>query len=248
MKKATNAPCQGVASGNMSSEGSVEGNGLKSSEKIGKSSLENLFEFVNKNIDSLPESEFIGLLHTYTRFVCQYESKYPFLGFRKKHDEYTDGLLTPTPSQALSKRKVFFVKLQSHLRSRLLSIIDAEKPDALQEPQLFIEMAGTRKVLIYPNADSFLDGFWPKAVKPEGSPDLDSEKSLAELILSDMIQDFGLKPSHFRKCRRCENLFYQRTEKDRTYCSIRCGNAARQDKHSKKKKAKKKRTQKVAKA
>ena len=50
----------------------MEGNGLKSSEKIEKSLLENLFEFVNiKDINSLPESNFIGLLNTYTKFVCQ---------------------------------------------------------------------------------------------------------------------------------------------------------------------------------
>lgn len=209
----------------------MEGKGLKSSEKIGKSSPENFFEFVNEDIEPLSESKFIGLLHTYTRFVCQYESKYPFLQFREKYDEYTDGLLPVTSRETLLDRKEFFLALQSHLRSKLQAIIDAAESDALQEPGPFINMAGTREVLVDHTDDSFSERFSPDGLKSGHGLDLDNEKILADLIFSEIILDGNLKPSRFRRCRRCKSFFYQYTEKEKTYCSIRCGNADRQARH-----------------
>lgn len=225
----------------------MKANTLNSQEAPTKPPLENLFEFVNKEIKPLPESAFIGLLYTYTSFVCQYESKYPLLKFKKKNEEYTDGLLQVTSREKLSERKDFFIELQSHLRSRLQKIINTTKSKTAEEPRLFIEMKGTRKVFVDTNNDSFLDWFWPGGVKSNGSLDLKKEMALADHIFAEVILDGNLTPSRFRKCEKCGNFFYQPTKRS-NYCSDRCASAARQAKYVKKVKGKKKRTQKAGKA
>ena len=225
----------------------MKANTLSSQETPTKAPLENLFEFVNKKIKPLPESDFMGLLFIYTSFVCQYESKYPLLKFKEKHDEYTDGLLPVTSREKLSERKEFFIALQSHLRSRLLKIINTVESKTSEEPRIFIVMKGTRKVLVDTNDDSFLDWFWPGGVKSNGGLDLKKEKAVADHIFSEVILDGNLTPSRFRKCEKCGNFFYQPTKRS-NYCSDRCSAAARQAKYVKKEKGKKKRTQKAGKA
>ena len=174
----------------------MKDNTLNSQEAPTKAPLENLFEFVNKEIKPLPESDFMGLLYTYTSFVCHYESKYLLLKFKEKNEEYTDGLL-PVTREKLSERKEFFIELQSHLRSRLQKIIKTTKSKTAEDPRLFIEMKGTRKVLVDTNDDSFLDWFWPGVVKSNGGLDLKKEKALADHIFSEVILEGNLTPSPF---------------------------------------------------
>ena len=62
---------------------------MKPNEIIDRDWLENFLYFLNVDIESLDESEFIMMLAQYSKFVCYRESTYDFLDFRKKYDIYT---------------------------------------------------------------------------------------------------------------------------------------------------------------
>ena len=97
--------------------------------------------------------------------------------------------------------------------------------------EILVKMKGTRKLIIDPNVNSFLEGLWPSTLNP--SLNLKDEKYLADLVLVDLIQNLKLKPTHFRKCvrKQCNRFFYQTTQKKKKYCSDRCATAVRQKKH-----------------
>lgn len=203
--------------------------GANSRKKIDQLLMESFFEFLNKkDMERLEESDLMAVLYKYTRFLCEYDWKYPFLDFRKVNDRYMALMLQRAPKAKLDQRKRFFVQLQAHLRSKLEKVLNAVESGAEEKSSQLIEMSGTRKVLIDSKDDSFVDGFWPEGIDYEGELDVVKEKVLADLALSEMIRDFDLKPSHFKRCARCDGFFYQYTAKEKKYCSTRCSNAARQ--------------------
>lgn len=209
---------------------------LKSYDIDDREWLDNFFCFLNADIESLHETDFIPLLLKYTRFLCHDESIYDFLSLREKYDSYMNGLLERNGPKKLSERKDFFSKLQSHLCSKVDKIIKMVKSNNQKGQEVLVEMKGTRKLIIEPNVNSFLEGFWPSALNP--SLNLKDEKYLADLVLADLIQHLKLKPKHFRKCerKRCNRFLYQTTQKEKKYCSDRCATAYRQEKYQASKK------------
>jgi len=199
-----------------------------SKEKTEMDQLELFFKFVNEDINSLAESEFLGLSYTYASFLC-WDPKYTLLNLRQRHEAYTGDLLDRRSTETLKERKAFFREIQTHLRSKLGAIIEAANSE-LQEPQTIVEMTGKRRLSIDSGENSFLDTFWPEDLKVDVGLDPKNEKALGELIFMDMIQEAKLEPSRFRKCERgeCEKFLYQRTKKKRKFCSVSCSNAVRQ--------------------
>jgi hypothetical protein len=215
---------------------------MKSNEIIDKDWLENILYFLEVDIKSLDESEFITMLAKYSKFVCYRESAYDFLDFRKKYDSYMDGLLEQADSGELSKGKAFFTKIQSHLRNRLVKIIEMTGSNTNVAQKDLFTMGGTRKLMIAPNGDSFVEGFWPENLAISDELDLKNEKKLADLALLDLIQQLRLNPKHFGVCTRgvCNNFYYQYTQKERKYCSNKCSTADRQKRFQLEKKEEKK--------
>jgi hypothetical protein len=140
--------------------------------------------------------------------------------------------------EVLNQRKDVFIQLQSHIRSRLQTIIKAVESGAAGKAVTLIEMKGSRRVLIDPNNDRFLFGFWPGTVRSDGHLDIEEEKDLADLIFLDYIQTNEFMPSRFGKCgwEKCDGFYYQRTAKERIYCSNKCANTANQAKFQAKQK------------
>ncbi len=209
---------------------------MKTQQKVAEPSVEYFLEFVNKDIPSLAESDFMALIHTYTRFLCQYEAKYPFIRFREKHELYAGDILERRSPEAWLERKPFFVDLQAHLASKLQAIIKAGASDYSETLEALIEIRGTRKVSLDTVTDSFVQALYPEGVQRGPKLDLDREKLLADLVFSDMVIELQLKPSRFRKCLRprCGKFFYQPTGVKKKYCDKACSNAERQYRHSKK--------------
>ena len=143
--------------------------------------------------------------------------------------------------EILNHRKGFFIQLQSHIRSRLQSVINSVESGTAGEGNILIEMKGSRRVIIDPKNDKFLFGFWPDTVRSDGQLDIKEEEYLADLIFLDYIQTNEFMPSRFGKCgwEKCDGFYYQRTAKERIYCSTRCANAANQAKFLAKQKKKK---------
>ena len=206
--------------------------------KIDKQTLDNFIEFVNADILPMDKADFVRILIKYTEFLGQYDPNYPYLNLRDKYKRYTDGIMEDESSEILNQRKGFFIQLQGHIRSRLQSIINSVESGTAGKGNMLIEMKGSRRVLIDPNNDRFLFGFWPGTVRSDGHLDIEEEKDLADLIFLDYIQTNEFMPSRFGKCgwEKCEGFYYQRTAKERIYCSTRCANAANQAKFQAKQK------------
>jgi len=219
---------------------------LDSKEKTKIESLDSLFHFLNADIQSKRASEFIGSIFEYAKWLAVHASKYPVLDFRERYNQYSQDILDTSSETVQSERKELFVKLQSHLSSKLEAVISGT--DDIN-PVALIEIKGTLKIRAHciDNGNKiFVEEFHPEEIKRESGLDLKQEKLLADLVLSEMIREFDLKPDRFRKCKRCENFFYQSTEKKKEYCSTRCGNTFRQKEWVKgKKKEKGKRVKKA---
>jgi hypothetical protein len=208
--------------------------------KIDAQALENFIEFVNADIQPMDKADFVRILIKYTEFLGQYDANYPYLSLRDKYKRYSDGIMEAVSYEVLNQRKDFFIQLQSHIRSRLQTIINSVESGTAGEVNILIEMKGSRRVLIDPNKDKLLFGFWPDTVRSDGQLDIEEEKDLADLIFLDYIQTNEFMPSRFGKCgwEKCKGFYYQRTAKERIYCSTRCANASNQAKFLAKQKQK----------
>ena len=200
-------------------------------DKTEKTLLKTFFYFVNADIESLAESNFIGLILTYSRFLTHNKIKHDFLNSRELYNSYTDDLLEVSSPDVLSERKEFFIELQLHIRSKLQTIIGVIDPETPEGTAPLAEMQGRRRVYIDPNTEEFIDGFRPEGFKSEDELDLNEEKALVDLVFFDFVLDYNLKPNRFGKCLKCGNFFYQTTAKKKEYCGKRCSSAARQAKH-----------------
>lgn len=210
---------------------------MKSNRDKRGSFLELFFEFVNykfpEHLDShgfiTKQSEFVGLLHTYTTFLCQFGSRYPFLNMSRKYDQYARDLLEEGSPEVYSGRMDFFQKLQKHLRSKL-RLIPHGFSAGDDTPPVFTERPGKRKVHIDVENDRFVETFWPTGVDSHAELNLAQEKALAEVVFADMVREEALKPSRFKRCERCGNFFYQRTAQEKKYCSSTCSSYVQQQK------------------
>ena len=198
--------------------------------KTDKKTLEDFIEFVNADIQPMDKADFVRILIKYTEFLAQYEVNYPFLNLLKKNRRYIEGIMEDEYRESLQQRKDLLIQLQTHIRSRFQAIINAVESGTANEADTLIEMKGSRRVLIDPNEDKFLYGFWPDKVRSDCQLDIGTEKDLADLIFSDYIQNNEFIPSRFGKCgwEKCNGFYYQRTAKERKFCSTRCANASNQ--------------------
>lgn len=112
--------------------------------------------------------------------------------------------------------------LQKHLRARLKKIIHGAK--LLVEMPLW-KISGSLEFTVEAKINRFHERFHFRRIR--AGNELKELKRTADLALIEIIRDLDFKPNRFHQCPRCENFFYQPTEKKSIYCSIRCGNAVR---------------------
>ncbi len=120
--------------------------------------------------------------------------------------------------------------LQKHFRTRFYKII--------QNSQHYVELPlWTVEGSINFKVDTpyrFYERFQFHNVKEEN--ELEAMERLIDLILIEIIRDLDFRPRRFHQCPKCKSYFYQPTEKERIYCSIRCGDAVRLQKFRQEKK------------
>jgi hypothetical protein len=120
------------------------------------------------------------------------------------------------------KQSRMMQELQKHLRARLKKI--------LLNTELLVEMplwtiSGSLEFKVKASINRFQERFHFRKIKPGN--ELKELKRMVDLAFIEIIRDLDFKPNRFRQCPRCETFFYQPTEKESIYCSIRCGNAVR---------------------
>ena len=160
--------------------------------------MEALLTFVNGKIEAMSETDLMSLIHTYTEFMIRDESSTPFQDFMSKHYAYTGDLNQPNPpAEILQEKKHLLENLQSHLRSRIQSIMDMDSSFS-DGPMLLWEMKGTRKISLLPRDNRFVEEFSYESENLGGF--LEKEKYVLDIILADLIRDLDLRPDRFKKC------------------------------------------------
>ena len=126
-------------------------------------------------------------------------------------------------SVALStKQSDMMQKLQKHLCSRLKKIIHNAK--LLVEMPLWT-ISGSLEFKVEASINRFHERFRFRRIK--AGNELKALKRMVDLVIIEIIRDLDFSPTRFHQCPRCEKFFYQPTEKESIYCSIKCGNAVR---------------------
>jgi len=118
--------------------------------------------------------------------------------------------------------------LQKHLCARLKKVIHNTK--LLWEMPLW-KIGGSIEFTMDSKTKRFYERF--RLRRMTGGNDLKALKRIIDLALIEIIRDLDFKPNRFRQCPRCGSFFYQPTEKEKAYCSIRCGDAVRLQKFRK---------------
>ena len=202
-----------------------------------KEQLEPLLDFLNTDIDSLGEPEFLTLVWKYLKFIKQ--SNRHFVDTHIRFQKLTEGLMDLPESNTLRESKNILKGLQKHLRSKIETMIKSTgKGEPGQEKEL-IMLQGTRTVAIDMDSDRFIEEFMPKILKPADKINLRTEKPIAETILADMLRDYEMKPKRFSFCVKegCDNILYK-FDLRQEFCSDRCSGAERQKKLQSKRQAK----------
>jgi hypothetical protein len=118
--------------------------------------------------------------------------------------------------------------LQRHLSSRFGAITANSKH--LWEMPLW-RINGSVSFTLHPIEQRFLERFQLRKFK--SGNEISALKKILDLWLIEIIRDLDFRPRRFGQCPRCGSFFYSPTAKERTYCSKRCGGAARQEKFRK---------------
>jgi hypothetical protein len=87
------------------------------------------------------------------------------------------------------------------------------------------KMGGSIEFTVDAKTKRFYERFRFRKIKPGN--ELKALKRMIDKAIIDIIRDLDFKPNRFHQCPRCGNFFYQPTEKEKSYCSIRCGDAVR---------------------
>jgi len=130
------------------------------------------------------------------------------------------------PLEVGSEKDEMIQLLQKHLRARLKKII--HKTKFLVEMPLW-SINGSLEFTIEAKTNRFHERFRFRRLRTDN--ELKALIRMVDLALIEIIRDLNFKPNRFRQCPRCKTLFYQPTEKAKAYCSIRCGDAVRLQKH-----------------
>ena len=211
---------------------------MKSKKKKEKKYFDFLLKLAYFDFDQLPEisefdevsDPFILLLIEYSKFLAEFEPKYPFLKVQEKYNNLTFGLFDPSSYEMMPRQKDFFRELQQHLKSQIERITAADKNSTEKTGTPIISMQGYQEVYFDEETGTFKGRFHPviKKDNPSAQLDLGEEKQILDLILLDLMADYGLRADRFRRCERCSNIFYQYTANEKIYCTTRCSNAVRQ--------------------
>jgi hypothetical protein len=145
-----------------------------------------------------------------------------------------------THPYTMSAEKTLILQgIQKHLRARFKKIIHNSKM-LVEMPLWTVEGSINFKV---DKEYRFYERFRFQEIN-EGD-ELEAMKQLIDLALIEIIRDLDFRPRRFNQCPKCKSYFYQPTEKERIYCSTRCGDAVRLQKFRKeRKKSQKKRSDK----
>jgi hypothetical protein len=203
---------------------------MKIKEKIEYHFFQFLLDILNTDIKNVEDSILVSKLFGYSKHIGHFADRYKMIS-PDRYAQIMTGLASD--EDIMSEQRLGLLKIQKRLQDIFEGIM---APSAGP----LIKMNGHQELSI-DDTGSFIFQFVPTRFKGE-ELDWNEEKKILDIIFMDLVRELDLLPERFHKCPRCDNYFYQNTEKEKKYCSIKCSNAERQAKYikTKPKKAKKK--------
>ena len=183
--------------------------------------------FANEKLDELNFDNLLTVAMTYVRFTLHNDGTSEFRNYKVKYDLLSEPVFEKSEAK-LETIKIFLKEIQVHL-CNILDMLIAGKTTTP------IKQTGTRTITIID--DKFVEQFETTNI-PVNTLDVELEKGLAESVLADILIKGGLTPSHFKRCKHCNNYFYQLTKRNKEYCSNNCSSIVRQRAFQKAKKKK----------
>jgi len=165
--------------------------------------LDLFFEFANTDLKENENDQLVRQIHDL------------FNSLMTGHQENCPDLLSAENGNLI-------IGLQKHLRARLKKIIHNTK--LLWEMPLW-KLGGSIELTVDAKTNQFYERFRLRKIK--SGNELKALKRIVDLAIIEIIRDLDSKPNRFLQCPRCGIFFYQPTEREKTYCSIRCGDAVR---------------------
>ena len=100
------------------------------------------------------------------------------------------------------------------------------------------ECKGIQRYVYEPSSGKIILEFEPEIEKDGASLNLGFELNLVDTRFMEIVRDLSLsmKSGRFKKCKKCGNIFYQATKKEKIYCQRSCAKAKAQQKYIKGKK------------
>ena len=170
--------------------------------------LQDFINLLNQDIEKIDFDNITMVGLGYLRFLYP-EAKTELSIYKSKYDLFSMVALERS-EENLEEIKTHLLSIQKHL---LKTIEDLTQKKQV-EPQ-----KGKRTVSV--ENDKFVQRFETDIV-PQDRLDVKTEKAKAESVFIDLILNEHMIPSHFKRCQKCGNYFYQETPRNKNFCSNSC--------------------------
>jgi hypothetical protein len=189
---------------------------------IRRQDLASVLGFLNAQMDSMGEEELSNLIRDLASGQGPNTVEPPILNFWEAYRRLAGPMFSSSSPEALGETKRFLGALQGHLKAKIEGIMQA---GASGEVKTIFEGRGKRRIAADPEKGRFVETF----VKDQKSEEpLALEKQYLDERLINLIRELELDPGRFKRCSRCNGVFYQSSPRERKYCSRQCAGAIHQ--------------------
>ena len=194
--------------------------------------MDNFIDFARMNIDKASDDQLENLIDKYTRLLIKDHSTTTFQDYLREQKRFFNFDKNNNPNEM---RRLFY-GIQLHLRTVMNKVADAlQKKEAM-----ILESEGTVRLVYNKKTNKFEQVFIPLDFTDDSKVDLATECSLITSRYFETISYLAveLPPGRFKVCQKCGIPFFQKTKREKLYCSAQCAAASAQAEYAKRNKNK----------
>jgi len=195
-----------------------------------KYELEELIKLANSDPRPMKVEELLELSFNYAKLLYDKALDIVLFDISELYLLCADGLTHESPPSLVDEKRQFFIQIQSHIRVRLENIFTTLKSGKVDT---LIEVDGPVKI----DAQYYENNIFYNFILVEPRPfrtkelNLEHEKKKVDEKFINIINDLDVWLDHIKKCLQCGNFFFQRTAREKKYCSPRCAGKVRQERY-----------------
>ena len=190
------------------------------------SDMDAFIGFARMNIDRASDSQLEDLIGEYPHLLIKDASTTPFQDYAKAHARYFDFANKVDRNEL---RRLFY-GVQLHLRTIMNAVANAlQKREAM-----LLEYSGTIRLVLDKKAERFVELFIPRDFHAGSEVTLATECALIESRYAETVRSLvmELPADRFKVCQKCGIPFFQKTEREKLYCSSQCAVASAQRRYA----------------